>query len=173
MRKHMSLFIIAMLMVLLFCFTIAEGDSVWTCSRCGQTGNDGNFCPNCANPRVTTWICPRCGRQDNTGNYCPNCREKRPEEEYWALTIDNLSINEGPGTNKYFKEVGTYKVKGEYVRIFAKSWDTDNGIWWIQCSIPGADEVIGWTGLKRFDQTTFDLDKLPEIVYDRKTRMYK
>ena len=167
--------------LLLLCLTIlvlmntamADTGSAWNCPQCGQSGNIGNYCSNCACRRPgTSWNCPVCNRTGNSGNYCEKCGTARPDQEIWALAIDRLSINAGPGTSRYFDEIGTYRVKGQYVRVFAKSWDTDNDIWWIQCEIPGTNHVIGWTGLKRFDQSTFDLDALPEVVYDRKTRKY-
>ena len=78
----------AILMVLALCclsiYAGAETES-WTCPKCGQEGNTGNFCGNCAEPRpVSTgdsWTCPKCGQEGNTGNFCGNCAEPRPEKE--------------------------------------------------------------------------------------------
>ena len=153
---------------------LADSDARWNCPQCGRTGNDGNFCPHCAAPRPEeSWNCTYCSHRGNTDKYCSACGKPRAAEEQWALATDRLSINAGPGTRRYFKELGTYRVKGEYVRVLAKSWDTDNSIWWIQCEIPGTNHVIGWTGLKRFDQSTFDLEALPEVIFDRSTgRIY-
>ena len=34
----------------------------WVCPQCGQAGNTGNFCSNCACPRPNEgWLCPQCG----------------------------------------------------------------------------------------------------------------
>lgn len=166
--------VIAAVMVLLM-LVPASAYSSWTCS-CGQKGNTGNYCPNCgrSRPGNTSWNCPGCGHRNRGGyKYCENCGYERFQEqqEQWALTTMRLSINDGPGTSRYFNEIGTYNVQGQMVKVFAKSWDTDNDIWWIQCEIPGTN-IIGWTGLKRFDQSTFDLDALPVVTYDRKTRRY-
>lgn len=165
--------VIAAVLILLLAVS-ASADGSWTCT-CGQTGNTGNYCPNCGKSKtaVSKWTCPDCKHKNKAKyNYCENCGRKKPEEEQWALATMRLSINAGPGTSRYFKEIGTINVKGQMVRVYAKSWDTDNNIWWIKCEIPGTDQIIGWTGLKRFDQSTFDLDALPVVKYDRKTRKY-
>lgn len=165
--------VIAAMLILFLCIS-ASADGSWTCT-CGRTGNTGNYCPICGRSRPADgpWTCSGCGHKNRAEyNYCENCGEAKPQEEQWALATMKLAINAGPGTARYFKEIGTYNVKGQRVRVYAKSWDTDNGIWWIQCEIPGTNHIIGWTGLKRFDQSTFDLDALPVVKYDRKTRKY-
>ena len=56
----------------------------WICPGCGQVGNTGNFCSNCATARpeepvaVGEWTCPGCGQEGNTGNFCSNCATPRP-----------------------------------------------------------------------------------------------
>lgn len=170
--KKITLLIIAALILLLSASAFADGP--WAC-ECGQTGNTGNFCPNCSRRRPSSnpWFCPRCDHMNQADyNYCENCAEPKPQDEQWALATMKLAINAGPGTARYFTEIGTYNVKGQMVRVYAKSWDTDNDIWWIKCEIPETNHVIGWTGLKRFDQSTFDLDALPVVNYDRKTRRF-
>ena len=177
MKKWNLMMIITAILVLVLTvisFAVADAESAWTCPGCGKTGNTGNYCPRCAQPNpgkntAASWTCPKCGKTGNRDAYCPNCAAKRPEE-IWALAIKDLAINAGPGTKRYFRELGTYRVKGQWVRVYAKSWDTDNDIWWIQCEIPNTDHVIGWTGLKRFDADTFDLDALPVVVFDRKKK---
>ena len=60
-------------------FASADGE-VWTCPVCRNTGNTGNFCPNCGTPRpVYGWTCPNCGQQGNTGMYCISCGSLSPE----------------------------------------------------------------------------------------------
>jgi len=60
-----------------------SGSREWTCPDCGQTGNTGNFCTNCAAKRPDEgWICPNCGQEGNTGNFCTNCATKRPDENW-------------------------------------------------------------------------------------------
>ena len=79
--------------------------------------------------------------------------------ELYALAIDRLATREGPGTE--YKDLGTYRVKGQMIHILAKSYDI-NGVCWVQCEIPyGGKTVIAWTGWKRFDQTTLDIDQVP------------
>ncbi len=174
MKKKLTIVVLLSLLISICGISFADYGTTWNCPNCGRTSNNDNYCPNCAYPRAGEgWTCSNCGRTGNTGNFCPSCRAKKPEQEIWALAIDRLSINAGPGTSRYFREIGTYRVKGQFCRVFAKSWDTDNGIWWIQCAIPGSNNIIGWTGLKRFDQSTFNLNDLPEVIYDRKTRTFR
>ena len=62
-------------------------NAFWTCPGCGQEGNTGNFCSNCATPKPApepiddTWTCSSCGQDDNTGNFCSNCAAARPGTE--------------------------------------------------------------------------------------------
>jgi len=73
-------------------------------------------------------------------------------------TCSRLLLNDGPGTRRYFNELGTYGYEGEWVRILAKAWDPNNGIWWIKVDYNG---TVGWTGYKRFYASSFDLDDVP------------
>ena len=51
MKKILAVLLVLAL-VLMSAGTLAEGEaSAWTCPACGQEGNTGNFCPNCAEPR--------------------------------------------------------------------------------------------------------------------------
>ena len=88
-----------------------------------------------------------------------------------AKTTSRLAINAGPGTRRYFDELGSYGQAGMSVRVLAKAYDPNNGIWWLKVVIPGSEGRTGWTGLKRFDRASFDLDALPtESWYDAKGR---
>ena len=40
-----------LLMIVLLCSAVSALAEAWTCPNCGQEGNSGNFCPNCAAPR--------------------------------------------------------------------------------------------------------------------------
>lgn len=87
-----------------------------------------------------------------------------------ALTIDKLSTRSGPSTD--YRETGTYKVDGEYVRVYSSAYDK-NDVCWLQCDIQYGDKLRRlYTGLKRFDTTTFDLALVPvedpETFYDVK-----
>ncbi len=77
----------------------------------------------------------------------------------YALTIDKLATRDGPGTEYAGK--GTYSVKGQWIRILAKSYDVNN-VCWVQCEIPYRNKtVVAWTGWKRFDHTTLDIGMVP------------
>lgn len=77
-----------------------------------------------------------------------------------ALTIDNLSTRSGPSTK--YRETGTYKVKDEYVRLISLAYD-ENDICWVQCEVTYGNKLRRlYTGLKRFDISTFDLGSVPE-----------
>ena len=75
MKKRGIAWLLALMMILPLC---AQAESGWTCPNCGQTGNTGNFCPNCAAAKPDgEWTCPNCGQAGNTGNYCSNCAAPR------------------------------------------------------------------------------------------------
>lgn len=76
-----------------------------------------------------------------------------------VLAIDNLSTRSGPSTA--YSETGTYKVKGQQIRLYSYAFDS-NGVCWVQCDIPYNDVYRRlYTGLKRFDATVDDLAALP------------
>ena len=78
-----------------------------------------------------------------------------------ARTTNRLALNDGPGTRKYFRELGTYGSAGETVRVLAKAWDPNNSIWWLKVEYPIGSGFTGWTGEKRFDASTFNHDDVP------------
>lgn len=70
---------LAVILALAPAFAPADGES-WTCPNCGQTGNTGNYCSNCAAARPSgAWTCANCGQTGNTGNYCSNCAAARAD----------------------------------------------------------------------------------------------
>lgn len=78
MKKSLSLILSILMLVLQVSSAMA-----WDCSSCGASGNDGNFCVNCAAPSPApaasgTWTCPSYGRSDNTGKFCPDCASPSP-----------------------------------------------------------------------------------------------
>lgn len=84
--------------------------------------------------------------------------------EIWGLTIDKLATRKGPGTQ--YDGGGTYSVKNQYIKILARAWDKRNGIWWVKCEIPYHGEIrVLWTGWKRFDHSTVNLEEIPEEVW--------
>ncbi len=88
--------------------------------------------------------------------------QKSGNREIYGLTIDKLATRKGPGTQ--YAGGGTYNVKGQYVKLLARAWD--GNIWWIKCEIPYRKEIrVLWTGYKRFDHSSFNLEDLPEEVW--------
>lgn len=89
-----------------------------------------------------------------------------------GLTIDKLSTRSGPGT--HYRETGTYKVQDQYVPLFSVAYD-GSGVCWVQCDIPYGNKLRRlYTGLKRFDASTFDLSSLPEedpMDFDERVRV--
>ena len=76
----------------------------------------------------------------------------------YGVTSQRLALNSGPGTQRYFDEKGSYGSGGERVRIYSKAWDPNNGIWWVKVEYPSGSGFFGWTGLKRFNSNSFNLD---------------
>ena len=90
----------------------------------------------------------------------PTEQAQQPEE-ILGLATSKLATRKGPGTQ--YDGGGTYNVKGQYIQVLAKAYDSRNKTWWIKCVIPyKGEERILWTGYKRFDQDTLSLDDLPE-----------
>ena len=75
--RLLALALVAALAYGISCALADGGD--WTCENCGQAGNIGNFCFNCAAPRPDSgeWTCPNCGQAGNKGNFCFNCAAAR------------------------------------------------------------------------------------------------
>ena len=85
----------------------------------------------------------------------------------YGYTIQRLALNAGPGTRRYYKELGGYGSSGEWVKIVAKAYDPNNGKWWVKVEYPEGSGFYGWTGLQRFDESSFDLNNLlTEYWYD-------
>ena len=90
-------------------------DGEWICQNCGQEGNTGNFCSNCAEPRPqpepddTTWICPNCGQEGNTGNFCGNCGTARPEESAADGVWTCPACGQDENTGNFCSNCGTSK----------------------------------------------------------------
>lgn len=77
-----------------------------------------------------------------------------------GLAMEKLATRSGPATE--YRETGTYEVKGESVRIISRAYD-ENDICWVQCEVLYRNELRrAYTGLKRFDTASFDLDDVPE-----------
>lgn len=140
MKRIMACILAAALLLGAAC-ALGEGQS-WTCPDCGQTGNTGNFCPNCACPR------PAQTAVSSTSAYSARLRMR-------------LSTRSGPGT--YFDEPGSFFSKdwqSAAVWVLAKAWDYDNDIWWVLVDFSeNGTRYRAWTGLKRVD---VNIDLLPE-----------
>ncbi len=80
--------------------------------------------------------------------------------DLYGLAIDKLATRDGPGTQ--YNGKGTYSVKGQYIKVLSRAWDSRNGIWWVKCEIPYHGEIrVLWTGYKRFDPNTLPLESIP------------
>ena len=113
-----------------------------------------------------TWYCPRCGRQNND-NFCPRDGVARPVleeadayEPVLGLTTMKIATRSGPSTG--YTEQGTYQAQNQYLPIYSIAYD-NGGVAWVQCEVTygGALRRV-YTGLKRFDTSTFDLSAIPE-----------
>lgn len=115
--------------------------------------------------------CPYCGKKvaDPAYRFCPSCGAaldggSNAEEDYdyswdyvtYGLTINKLATRFGPSTS--YQESGTYQVKGQYVPVYSMATDR-GGVTWVQCEVTyGGTLHRLYTGLKRFDSSTMDLD---------------
>ena len=132
------------------------------------------------------WYCPICGLQ-NSYNYCPRDGTARPlfnstpttprpnwptppptttpswtiGSPVYGLATMKIATRTGPSTG--YTEPGTFQVQGQYLPIYSISYDI-NGVPWVECEITyGGAPMRVYTGLKRFDTSTFDLSCVPEI----------
>ena len=81
----------------------------------------------------------------------------------YAQAISKLATRSGPGTQ--YSEPGTFNVQGQWIRILSRAFN--NGVWWVQCVIPWRNqEIIAWTGWKRFDPNSLDLESIPLYTED-------
>ena len=116
--KRILLILLALMLALPFCAS-AE-DAVWACPNCGQTGNTGNFCPNCAAARPSVdWICPSCGQAGNTGNFCSNCATPRPSAES-AAEVQPIAVQPAAIVNEHLEQ-----IPGETDRVMVCVDDVD------------------------------------------------
>ena len=122
-----------------------------------------------------TWYCPICGLQ-NSYNFCPRDGTAKPVLNnapsstvttspstlpVYGLTTMKIATRTGPSTG--YTEPGTFRVENEYLPIYSISYDK-NGVPWVECEVTyGGAPMRVYTGLKRFDTSTFDLALLPEV----------
>ena len=104
------------------------------------------------------------GYSGNSSQYgSPNNGQTYPSQNTggaYGLAAYKLSTRTGPSTK--YAEGGTYDVKGQYIHVLARAYDSVNEIWWVKCEIPyGGSVRVLWTGYWRFDPTTLSLDQLP------------
>lgn len=152
--KKLTLILVALLLLAVASTALA---SSWYCPQCSRL-NDGNFCPvdgqgNPLNSKSETYSLNNGSSSSNTSyggstSYGSNV-------EVWGLTKDNLATRSGPATE--YTEPGTFKVRGQYVKIVSISYD-ENSVPWVQCEVTYRGALMRvYTGLKRFDKTSFDL----------------
>ena len=79
--------------------------------------------------------------------------------EIYGLATMKISTRSGPST--HYQDTGTYNLAGQYLRVLARAWDSENEIWWVKVVIPSNGRAL-WTGYKRFDHSTLPLDIIPE-----------
>lgn len=124
--------VLALLLCFLSLFSLAEPAYAACCSCWG-------------------WGCRECEARSVSGS----C-----SEGLWGLTIDRLSTRSGPST--LYQDMGTYNVKGQWLYVHGRAWDSRNGIWWVLVDIPYGNEIRTlWTGYKRFDSRSLQIDWLP------------
>lgn len=115
------------------------------------------------------WYCPRCGLY-NADNFCPKDGTAKPilddhtavaQSTYvWGLTTTRLATRSGPSTG--YTEPGTFRVENQYVKIYSIAYDV-NSVPWVQCEIDYSGKLMRvYTGLKRFDTSTFDVSAITE-----------
>ena len=115
MKTRVVLLMLVLAMLLPVCVQADSGE--WTCPECGQAGNTGNFCSNCATPRpAAAWTCPDCGQQGNTGNFCSNCGAKKPAGSTAAVSSKvNTDLEQIPGETDRVKVIANRIEASSYI----------------------------------------------------------
>ena len=118
---------------------LADGGD-WTCENCGQAGNIGNFCFNCAAPRPDSgeWTCPNCGQAGNKGNFCFNCAAARPGSA--ETTVSNTQT-----VDEHLEQIPgeTEKVKICVQGAEASAYIDNNGKW-VPTHVIDGDQSTCW-----------------------------
>lgn len=147
--KKATIFMLVLMLVSLASFAYAD---TWYCPKCGRK-NDGNYCPvdGQSNP-----LSSYSGSSSNNINGS-SASSYQPTEE-WGLATTKIATRSGPSTE--YTEPGTFKVSGNYLKIVSIAYD-ENALPWVQCEISSNGGTMRvYTGLKRFDTSTFDLSNV-------------
>ena len=150
--------------------TTAYAADIWYCPKCGLLNTD-NYCPRDGTAKPVLDYYPSYPTSTaypaaaTTYYYpCPTATVSLApwsvSTPVWGLTTMRLATRTGPATE--FTEPGTFRVENQYVKIYSIAYDI-NKVPWVQCEITyGGKTMRVYTGLKRFDTTTFDLSAIPE-----------
>jgi len=113
-------------------------------------------------PEKAKYYCTRCGHFGNkkTCAFCSASSSVQAASRYrLGKTTRVLAGRSGPATE--YSSLGTYRMKGEYVRIVNKSYDA-NKLCWLQVEVRYGSKIRRiYTGLKRFDSKSFKLANVP------------
>lgn len=170
MNRRLLAFILSLILVLPLA---ATGEYVaWTCPNCGQEGNTGNFCSNCATAKpAENWTCPACGQEGNTGNFCSNCAEPRPggtapaPDEQAPAAVQQY-LEQIPGETERVKVIAG---KTEASSFIANKKDPNR---WMPANATDGNETTCWqfstkNGLKgkTWIQLTFDESQTVDEIW--------
>ena len=142
MKKYVFRFLVIILILSLRGLVLAE--DTWMCPSCGQEGNTGNYCSNCATPRpADEWICPNCGQEGNAGNFCSNCATPRT-----SIDAATVPMTVQPAVNDHLEQLPgeTDKVKVCHTGVEASSYivNKKNPNLWIPGNAADGDESTCW-----------------------------
>lgn len=139
MKNRLIALSLMLLMALSAVLAPALADETWTCLNCGQAGNTGNFCSNCASPRpAAAWDCPNCGQTGNAGNYCSNCASPRPSGTPNAPAAVSGHLEQIPGEASRVR-VRVQSVSGDPYIVNAQQASR-----WIPQNAADGDESTCW-----------------------------
>ncbi len=127
-----------LVLILTLCLGCASAESTaWTCPSCGQEGNSGNFCSNCATARPSAdWTCPSCGQEGNTGKFCSNCATARPDgtgeasaEKTPSAAVNN-NLEQIPGETDRVKVIPSEVEASSFIanKKDPNKWKPENAI---------------------------------------------
>lgn len=82
-----------------------------------------------------------------------------PRPGIWGYAIKPIATSYGPGAKYNAGAPGYEELQYTWVRIIARAYDTNGGIWWVKFEAPNGEYL--WTGYHRFDEATLSLYSIP------------
>ena len=79
--------------------------------------------------------------------------------EIYGRALGDISTRSGPSSS--YKDMGTYNVRGQLLRVLSRAQDA-RGLWWVKGEIPYRNELrVLWCLYERFERSSLPLESIP------------